>query len=80
MSNRVRSYEDQTHLLGKIWVWGMGIMMLLFPVAVSVYYGAWPEATALFKGLLAIAPMPRETCPCGLFCFAVLIVGRSLRS
>lgn len=53
----MRSYDDQTHLLGKIWVWGMGLMMILFPVAVSVYYDAWPEATALFKGLLAIAPM-----------------------
>ena len=53
----VRSYDDTTHLLGKIWVWGMGLMMILFPVAVCVYYDAWPDGTALLKGLLAIAPM-----------------------
>lgn len=53
----VRSYEDTTHLLGKIWVWGMGVMLLMFPLAVCLYYGAWPDGAALMKGLLAIAPM-----------------------
>ena len=52
-----RSYEDTTHLLGKIWVWGMGLVLIMFPAAVCVYYDAWPDATALLKGLLAIAPM-----------------------
>lgn len=53
----VRSYEDTTHLLGKLWVWGMGVVLMLFPTAVCLYYNAWPEASGLLKGLLAIAPM-----------------------
>lgn len=54
----VRSYEDTTHLLGKVWVWGMGVVLLLFPLAVCLYYqDAWPDGSALLKGLLAIAPM-----------------------
>ena len=53
----VRSYEDTTHLLGKLWVWGMGIVLMMFPVAVCLYYNAWPDAQGLLKGLLAIAPM-----------------------
>ncbi len=59
MSNpqSARSYDDATHLLGKLWVWGMGLVLLMFPTAICVYYDAWPEATALLKGLLAIAPM-----------------------
>lgn len=52
-----RTYDDATHLLGKLWVWGMGLVLLMFPTAICVYYDAWPEATALLKGLLAIAPM-----------------------
>ena len=52
-----RSYDDATHLLGKIWVWGMGIVLMMFPTAVCLYYNAWPEGSALLKGLLAIAPM-----------------------
>lgn len=59
MSNpqSARTYDDATHLLGKLWVWGMGLVLLMFPTAICVYYDAWPEATALLKGLLAIAPM-----------------------
>ena len=38
-SKAVRSYEDTTHLLGKIWVWGMGVVLLMFPLAVCLYYG-----------------------------------------
>ena len=50
-------YEEQTHLLGKIWVWGMGLVLMMFPAAVCLYYNAWPDGAGLLKGLLAIAPM-----------------------
>ena len=50
-------YEEQTHLLGKIWVWGMGLVLLMFPTVVCLYYNAWPDGAGLLKGLLAIAPM-----------------------
>ena len=58
MNNQtVRSYEDTTHLLGKLWVWGMGVVLLMFPLAVCLYYNAWPDGAGLLKGLLSIAPM-----------------------
>jgi hypothetical protein len=57
MKTNVRSYDDATHLLGKLWVWGMGVMLMAFPAAVCLYYNAWPDGAGLLKGLLAIAPM-----------------------
>lgn len=53
----VHSYDDTTHLLGKLWVWGMGLVLMMFPTAVCLYYNVWPDGAALLKGLLAIAPM-----------------------
>jgi hypothetical protein len=52
-----RPYDETTHLLGKIWVWGMGLVLLMFPLAVCLYYDAWPDGAGLIKGLLSIAPM-----------------------
>ncbi|MEA4929520.1 MAG: hypothetical protein VB104_12700 [Candidatus Limiplasma sp.] len=53
----LRTYDEATHRLGKIWVWGMGLMLLLFPLGVCLYYNAWPDGAGLLKGLLSIAPM-----------------------
>ena len=53
----LRTYDEATHRLGKIWVWGMGLVLLLFPLGVCLYYDAWPEGAGLLKGLLSIAPM-----------------------
>jgi hypothetical protein len=50
-------YIERTHRLGKIWTWGMGIVLLLFPIIVSIYYNAWPEGEPFLKGLLSIGPM-----------------------
>ena len=52
-----RPYDETTHLLGKIWVWGMGLMLIMFPLAVCLYYGVWPDGAGLLKGLISIAPM-----------------------
>jgi hypothetical protein len=35
----------------------MGLVLLLFPLGVCLYYNAWPEGAGLLKGLLSIAPM-----------------------
>ncbi|HKK95007.1 MAG TPA: hypothetical protein VJ916_01600 [Anaerovoracaceae bacterium] len=50
-------YIERTHKLGRIWTWGMGILLLLFPLIVSIHYGAWPEAEPFLKGVLSIGPM-----------------------
>jgi len=52
-----RSYEDKTHLYGKIWIWTAVVVVLAVPVAACLYYNAWPEGRAVLKGLLGVAPI-----------------------
>ena len=52
-----RSYIDSVHFYGRIWV-AMGIFLLLMvPTVICVWYGAWPEAQYVLKGLLGVAPI-----------------------
>lgn len=50
-------YMNKTDRYGKIWIWTAVFIVLLVPVAICVYYNAWPEATAVLKGLLGVAPI-----------------------
>ncbi len=50
-------YENSVHLYGRLWM-GMALFMLLMvPVAICIYYGAWPDISDVLKGLLGVAPM-----------------------
>lgn len=51
------SYIEKTDRLGKLWIWTAAVVILLVPVAICVYYQAWPEGTAVLKGLLGVAPI-----------------------
>lgn len=51
------SYDLATHRMGRWWIWGMGGVLILFPLAVCIYYGAWPAWSGFLQGFLAIAPM-----------------------
>ncbi len=51
------SYMDSVHRDGKIWGIVVGILILLFPVAVSVIFKAKPDYAVLVQGLIATAPM-----------------------
>lgn len=51
------SYLDSVHRDGRIWGLLICFLILCVPVAVSVLYGAFPQWEALWKGLLATAPM-----------------------
>lgn len=51
------SYMDATHFWGRLWMCGIGLMLLMFPAAVCLYFDAWPEGRAFLQGLLAIGPM-----------------------
>ena len=53
----MNDYMRKTDLYGKIWIWTAVIVVLMVPVAICVYYDAWPSATAVFKGLLGVAPI-----------------------
>ena len=50
-------YMKKTHIYGKIWIWTAAIIVTLVPVAICVYFNAWPPYTAVLKGLLGVAPI-----------------------
>ena len=53
----MNDYMRKTDLYGKIWIWTAVFVVLMVPIAICVYYDAWPSATAVFKGLLGVAPI-----------------------
>ncbi len=53
----MRDYMNETDKYGKIWIWTACIVVLLVPVAICVHYDAWPEMSAVLKGLLGVAPI-----------------------
>ena len=53
----MRDYMTQTDRYGKIWIWTAAVVVLMVPVAICVYYNAWPSMTAVLKGLLGVAPI-----------------------
>ena len=51
------SYLDSVHRDGRIWGIVICILILCFPLAVSIIFNTVPEWNALFKGLFATMPM-----------------------
>ena len=50
-------YMKKTDFYGKIWIWTAAVVVLFVPVAICLYYNAWPSMTAVLKGLLGVAPI-----------------------
>ncbi|MBQ3093590.1 MAG: hypothetical protein IJC52_00310 [Clostridia bacterium] len=57
MKKQSLSYLDSVHRDGRVWGLFLCFLILLFPVMVSVLFDAIPQWSALWKGLLATAPM-----------------------
>ena len=53
----MNDYMKKTDKYGKIWIWTAAFIITMVPVAICVYYNAWPEFTAVLKGLLGVAPI-----------------------
>lgn len=53
----MRDYMKDTDRYGKIWIWTAVVIVMAVPAAICLYYDAWPEATAVLKGLLGVAPI-----------------------
>lgn len=51
------TYLDSVHRDGKVWGIIVGVILLLFPFAVSLIFKTSPNYEVLLKGLLATAPM-----------------------
>lgn len=50
-------FMNSIHRDGAIWNIGMMILLLAFPIAVAIIFGAMPDWLGLGKGLIATAPM-----------------------
>lgn len=57
MKNNSRSYEEKTHIYGRIWILFALAMIFSFPTAACIYYDAWPGLKPVFQGLLGVAPI-----------------------
>lgn len=51
------AYNDRSHFYGRIWILSALGLLLAVPAAICLYYNAWPEGTAVLKGLLGVAPI-----------------------
>ncbi len=51
------TYMDSVHRYGKTWGIGIAILLIMFPIVVSLIFSAKPEWSALAKGLFATLPM-----------------------
>jgi len=51
------SYIDSVHRDGTIWNIGVMLLLIAFPIAVAVVFGAAPDWGALVMGLISTAPM-----------------------
>ncbi len=51
------TYMESVHRDGRVWGIIVGSLIMLFPFAVSVLFGAMPNMAVLAKGLVATAPM-----------------------
>lgn len=51
------SYLESVHRDGRIWGIVVGLLIMLFPVAVCVLFATLPDFSLLWKGLLSTAPM-----------------------
>ena len=51
------SYMDSVHRDGRIWNFTAAALLMAFPIAVAIIFGAAPDWAALGKGLIATAPM-----------------------
>lgn len=51
------TYMDSVHRDGRAWGIVIGLLILLFPVVLSLVFGTMPNTQVLVKGLIATAPM-----------------------
>lgn len=50
-------YMKKTDQYGKIWIWTAVVVVLMVPIAICLHFNAWPQGTAVLKGLLGVAPI-----------------------
>jgi hypothetical protein len=53
----MKPYSEKIHTWGRIWCSLAIFMFILYPLAASLYYQAWPSGMALLKALLGVLPV-----------------------
>ena len=57
MDKQLSFYEEQQYVYGRVWTALVLLMMICTPLAICVYYNAWPPVSTVLKALLGVAPM-----------------------
>lgn len=57
MKRTGKSYEDMTHIYGRIWILSALGMIFAYPIVTCIYYGAWPGWRPVLEGLIGVAPI-----------------------
>lgn len=57
MDKQLSPYEEKQYVYGKIWTGSILLLMIAVPLAICVYYNAWPPLATVLKALLGVAPM-----------------------
>lgn len=52
-----KSYDEQTHFWGKLWIWTAVVVILSVPIIICIAYDCWPGFTPVLQGLLGVAPI-----------------------
>lgn len=52
-----KTYMDKVHTWGRVWCYSALAIFLAVPLSISIYYNAWPEASAVFRALLSVVPI-----------------------
>lgn len=52
-----RTYRDSVHFMGRFWMLGALALLIAVPVAICIYYRAWPPIEGILKGFLSVAPI-----------------------
>ena len=52
-----KSYEEKSHIYGRIWILTALGMIFAYPIITCIYYGAWPGWKPVLMGLLGVAPI-----------------------
>ncbi|MBP3656023.1 MAG: hypothetical protein J6K32_04920 [Clostridia bacterium] len=53
----MKDYMKDTDRYGKIWIITAAVIVAMVPAAICIRYNAWPELTAVLKGLMGVAPI-----------------------
>lgn len=52
-----KTYMDKVHIWGTIWCYSALLVFLGVPLAISIYYDAWPSALSVLDALKSVVPI-----------------------